>query len=154
MGDSKMSTTDFVKELKQLVEAFRSSEQRQQVPVKRFLSVKNAALYCDLSEESLRRLCKQGKLTELRPVGGRIIIDRMELDAFILSCSETPRKGRGRHCSQTKSLERRSRFKNSPKLPSGMVKRGRSYYSRFSTRWEIDSQNVEPQFSGCQKDAH
>lgn len=62
---------------------------------RRFFSVADAAVYASLSEESIRRLLSAGKLTALRPVKGKISIDRQELDAFILSSTARPRIGRG-----------------------------------------------------------
>lgn len=61
----------------------------------RFLSVAGAASYASLSEESIRKLLAAGKLTPLRPVRGRVVIDRHELDAFVLSCDQRLRRGRG-----------------------------------------------------------
>lgn len=63
---------------------------------KRFLSVSSAARYCDLSEDSIRRIIERGDLTALRPVRGRVLIDRVELDAYMLSSTRQPRNGRGR----------------------------------------------------------
>ena len=77
-------------------------ETQKQLPLssKGFLTLKKAAEYSDLSVESLRRLCESGKLTALRPVKGRIVVDRLELEAYIRSCTSTPRTGRGRHRSE------------------------------------------------------
>lgn len=65
-------------------------------PPKRWFGVANGAAYCDLSEESIRRLLSSGKLTAHRPVKGKILIDRNELDSLILGATSTPRTGRGR----------------------------------------------------------
>ena len=62
----------------------------------RFLTVDNAATYSGLSSESVRRLLSAGKLTALRPVKGRIVIDRVQLDSFVLASDQRPRTGRGR----------------------------------------------------------
>ena len=61
----------------------------------RFLSVDRAADYCSLSPVSIRRLISAGKLAALRPVRGRIVIDRMALDSFVLGNNQKPRRGRG-----------------------------------------------------------
>jgi excisionase family DNA binding protein len=61
----------------------------------RFLSVKHAADYCSVSPDSIRCLLSSGKLRALRPVKGRIVIDRAELDALVLGSDQRPRKGRG-----------------------------------------------------------
>lgn len=65
-------------------------------PGGRFLTVPKAAAHANLSEESIRRLLSSGKLTALRPVKGRVLIDRRQLDALVLSSTATPRTGRGR----------------------------------------------------------
>ncbi len=62
----------------------------------RFLTVARAAEYTDLSQESIRRLLAAGKLTALRPVRGKILIDRRQLESMVLTSTTTPRTGRGR----------------------------------------------------------
>jgi excisionase family DNA binding protein len=62
---------------------------------RRYLSVAHAAEYADLSEDSIRSLLSSGKLTALRPVPGRVVIDRRELDALLLSSTRRPRRARG-----------------------------------------------------------
>ena len=61
----------------------------------RFLTVDLAADYCSLSAESVRRMIRSGKLIPLRPVKGRIVLDRFALDAVVMGSIQTPRKGRG-----------------------------------------------------------
>ncbi len=61
----------------------------------RFLSVKRAAEYTSLSEATIRRLLGGGKLTSLRPCKGKILIDRHQLDAVVVSSTAMPRTGRG-----------------------------------------------------------
>lgn len=65
-------------------------------PPKRWFGVAGSGEYCSLSEESIRRLLSSGKLTAHRPVKGKILIDRVELDALILGSTSTPRTGRGK----------------------------------------------------------
>lgn len=62
---------------------------------RRFLTIADAARYAGLSEESIRRMLSAGKLTALRPVSGRVVIDRRQLDAVVLGSDRQPRKGRG-----------------------------------------------------------
>jgi excisionase family DNA binding protein len=62
---------------------------------KRFCSIASAAKYCDLSEDSLRRLIERGDLTAHRPVRGKILIDREELDRLILGSAGPVRGSRG-----------------------------------------------------------
>ena len=62
----------------------------------RWLTIATAAVYCDLSEDSIRRLISSGKLAGHRPVKGRVLIDRGELDSFVSTATTVPRKGRGR----------------------------------------------------------
>jgi len=66
-------------------------------PPARFLSVKAAAMYTELSEDSIRRMLERGALTAFRPVKGKILIDRQQLDSTILGSSSRPRSGRGLH---------------------------------------------------------
>jgi excisionase family DNA binding protein len=64
-------------------------------PKQRFFSIDHAAGYAGLSTKTIRRLLSSGKLRALRPVKGRILIDRDELDALVLSSDQRPRRGRG-----------------------------------------------------------
>ncbi|PQO40376.1 DNA-binding protein [Bremerella cremea] len=68
---------------------------RESVP-QRFLTISSAARFTDLSEESIRRLIASRKLTAHRPVRGRVLIDRLELESLIRGSVKTPRRGRGR----------------------------------------------------------
>lgn len=62
---------------------------------KRYLTVENAAAYSDLSTKSIRRMIQSGKLTAFRPVRGRILIDKQELDAVIRNSASQRQGGRG-----------------------------------------------------------
>jgi hypothetical protein len=64
-------------------------------PLPRFFSVKHAAVYIDSSEDSIRGLIAANKLTPLRAIRGKILLDKNELDALILGSDQRPRKGRG-----------------------------------------------------------
>ena len=86
--------------LQQLLETQQQLVDQVPLSAKGFFTLKHAAEYSGLSVESLRRLCESGKLTALRPVKGRIVVDRLELEAYIRSCTSTPRTGRGRHRSE------------------------------------------------------
>ncbi len=59
----------------------------------RFLTVARAAEYTDLSQDSIRSMISSRKLTGLRPVPGRVLVDRRELDSVILSSTRSPRAG-------------------------------------------------------------
>ncbi len=65
-------------------------------PPRRFLSVAEAAAYSSLSDDSIRRLIERGDLTALRPMAGKILIDRDELDRLILGSTRQPTHSRGR----------------------------------------------------------
>ena len=57
--------------------------------VKRWFSLAEAAAYCGLSDETLRRMTKAGKLTAHRPTGARrVLLDRQELDELIQASAE------------------------------------------------------------------
>lgn len=51
----------------------------------RFLSIDQAARHAGLSPKSIRRMLAAGKLTAYRPVKGRVLIDRLQLDQAILA---------------------------------------------------------------------
>ena len=69
---------------------------------RRWLSVASAAEYSDLSTESVRRLIASGKLAAHRPVRGKILIDRLQLDSLIAASTGRLRRGRGRHGEKTR----------------------------------------------------
>jgi len=58
---------------------------------RRFFSVADAAQHAGLSVESIRRLIAARRLTALRPVRGKILIDRRELETMVLTSTVTPR---------------------------------------------------------------
>jgi excisionase family DNA binding protein len=64
---------------------------------KRYLSVSEAASYSSLSTDTIRALLAARKLTALHPVKGRVLVDKRELDALVLSSTRQPRQGRGRY---------------------------------------------------------
>ena len=61
----------------------------------RWLSVRRAAAYTSLSEVSVRRLISAGKIEAKRVVKGKVLIDRIQLDALISGSNSNPRRGRG-----------------------------------------------------------
>lgn len=61
----------------------------------RYLTVKQAAEYAKISDKSVRRLLNRGVVRPLKPVNGKITIDREELDRYIQSSDRHPRSGRG-----------------------------------------------------------
>jgi len=61
----------------------------------RFFSIASSAAYSDLSQDSIRRMIERGDLTPHRPVKGKILIDRQELDNLILGSSGPVRGSRG-----------------------------------------------------------
>jgi excisionase family DNA binding protein len=67
------------------------------IPPKRFFGVAEAAAYCGLGPDSIRSLIAGGKLSGHRPVPGRVLIDRRELDSLIASSTAAPRGGRGKY---------------------------------------------------------
>jgi excisionase family DNA binding protein len=64
--------------------------------IARWLTIRAASEYTMLSQPSIRRLISAGKLTARRPVRGRILLDRLELDSVIAGATARPRTGRGR----------------------------------------------------------
>ncbi|NQU20951.1 MAG: helix-turn-helix domain-containing protein [Candidatus Nealsonbacteria bacterium] len=65
-------------------------------PPQRYLGVKASATYSDLSEDTIRRLVERGDLTAHRPVKGKVLIDKQQLDRLILGSTRVPQRGRGR----------------------------------------------------------
>jgi hypothetical protein len=62
----------------------------------RWLGIEAAARYCSLSQRSIRNLISGGKLTPSRAIRGRLIIDRLQLDAVLAAeCGRRLRVGRG-----------------------------------------------------------
>lgn len=64
-------------------------------PTPRWLSVDGAAAYAGLSPVSIRRLLKRGVIRAHRPIKGKILIDRIELDSVVSTAVAEVRKGRG-----------------------------------------------------------
>ena len=59
------------------------------VDSKRWFTLSQAAAYTGLSDETLRRLTKGGKLTPYRPMGLRpVLYDREQLDGLIQASAE------------------------------------------------------------------
>lgn len=62
----------------------------------RWLSVDVAAKYCSLSPRSIRNLIASGRVTPSRAVRGKVLIDRLQLDAALSAeCGRQLRCGRG-----------------------------------------------------------
>jgi len=62
---------------------------------KRFLSIASAAAWCDLSQDSIRRLIERGELTAHRPVRGKVLVDRQQLEQYVLGSAREVRGSRG-----------------------------------------------------------
>ena len=93
-SDSHDSET--VQLLKRIEAKLDSINQRESSGSNRgYFSIKNAAIYCDLSQKTLRRFIEGGKLTAYRPAKGKILLKRKELEAFIGQCTKRVRIGRG-----------------------------------------------------------
>ena len=61
----------------------------------RFFSIAAAGHYTSLSPNSIRSLLSSGKLTALRPVRGRVLIDKAQLDDVVSSSTQKLKSGRG-----------------------------------------------------------
>ena len=66
------------------------------LPLARYLSVSDTSAYSGLGEPTIRRLLRTGMLTAYRPVPGRVLVDRAELDRLFLD-SVGRRGTRGAH---------------------------------------------------------
>lgn len=60
-----------------------------------YFSLKSAAFYCDLSQKTIRRFIRDGRLTAYRPARGKVLVKKKELDALIEKSTKPLRKGRG-----------------------------------------------------------
>lgn len=90
-------TTELAAELRAVVRAELQAVLNRAADraARRFLPIPQAARYAGISAVSIRRLIKRGSLKAHRPVRGKIVIDRHELDNFVASAVADPRKGRG-----------------------------------------------------------
>jgi hypothetical protein len=68
-------------------------------PERAFFTIEHASAFADLSVGSIRRMLAAGQLQAHRPVKGRTLIHRAELESVILSATSRPRNGRGRFSS-------------------------------------------------------
>ncbi len=93
-----MNSVELMELVRELGQKFESLSASLASAPRRYLTIKSAARYADLSEESVRRMISAGKLTAYRPVRGRVLIDRQEFDAAIRASVTKPRSGRGRSC--------------------------------------------------------
>jgi hypothetical protein len=88
------AATDAVRELAVDLRSLIERMESQQWP--RWLSVSQAARYASLGEKSIRNLIAAAVIVPSRTVRGKLLIDRMQLDAALLSgCGRELRSGRG-----------------------------------------------------------
>ncbi len=88
-----------IREIRQMLSDMRDHIQllvARECVQQRFLTISHAARFSDLSEETIRRLIASQKLTAHRPVRGRVLIDRLEIESLIRGSVQNPRRGRGR----------------------------------------------------------
>lgn len=104
----------------EIVSLLREIADRLSAPPKRWLSIAAAADYASLSRDSIRYLLDSGKLAARRPVRGRVVIDRLELDSLIDGATSTPRHRRGQY-DRRRSTDARARCsaRPSPQTPGG-----------------------------------
>jgi len=96
-GDSEMGgpAAELVERLAAVVERLEAVADGQSGPAPRFLTIAQAAGYVSLSPDSIRRLIERGDLVAFRPVRGRVLVDRRELDGLVLGSTRRPRGSRG-----------------------------------------------------------
>lgn len=62
----------------------------------RYLSIAAASVYAGVSDDTIRRALSRGDLTALRPARGRVVVDKLEIDAWLRgTAGVTLRRGRG-----------------------------------------------------------
>ena len=103
-------------------------------PQQRWLSIKSAASYADLSQESIRKLLSAEKLVSHRVVRGKVLIDRTELDILIGTSTATVRVGRG--------LAKGTRD----------AREGRAEMARGNGTKALNKKNAEPSFGARLRD--
>jgi len=89
-----MSDVDAIADLTAAVRELTARVDAQTWP--RWLSVQEAARYTSLSPRSIRYLVAAGRVTPSRAVRGKLLIDRLQLDAALAAeCGTRLRRGRG-----------------------------------------------------------
>ena len=91
--DAKGILEQFNKSMKQSVDTALSRILSK--PERGYLSLKNGALFCDLSEKTLRRFISAGRLKSYRPARGKVLVKKKELEALIEQSDKPIRTGRG-----------------------------------------------------------
>jgi hypothetical protein len=83
------------KRLQRIEKLLRRLLARTEAGEPRFLGIEAAAAFCGHSPTTVRTWLATGKLTGLRPATGRVVVDRRELVALVLSSTKRPHGGRG-----------------------------------------------------------
>jgi excisionase family DNA binding protein len=97
MPESTAQQAEICELLRELLEVQRQLVAAEQVGRSRWLSVEGAAHYGSMSPTTIRSLLASGRLTGYRPVPGKILIDRGELDSLVSSSAGPGAKnGRGK----------------------------------------------------------
>ena len=111
---------DGASDLKSLAEqvaalvAAQIAERLATTGTQRFFTVQDAAEFSGLSADSIRAMLAAGKLHGLRPVPGRVLIDRRELEAVILASTSRPRTRRGQYDRELAARRRAERTNGQP----------------------------------------
>src|SRR5260370_30367197 len=93
---SALSTkASLARRLRRIERGLRRLLARTEAGDPRFLSVAAAAAFSGHSETTVRGWLVTGKLTGYRPATGRVVIDKRELEALVLSSTKRPANGRG-----------------------------------------------------------
>lgn len=87
--DLNKGLSAIVRKLDELLELARRTNRR-------FVSIPDAAAHTGLSTTSIRRLIASGKLSPLRPVRGKIVLDLRQLESVVSNAREVPKTSRGR----------------------------------------------------------
>jgi len=90
-----MDATQILDRLDSIRKRLDALAEAQAVGPPRYLSIDGAADYVSLSADSVRRLIAAGRLSPYRPVRGKILVDRLELEAVIRSSTGRVRNSRG-----------------------------------------------------------
>lgn len=90
--ESLVSLLKDIVEIKEIVAGLQAG---MSLGPRRWLPVPVAAEYAGISERSLRGMFASGRLHPHRPIKGRTLVDRRELDSILESSTGTVRRGRG-----------------------------------------------------------
>jgi len=77
--------------IQEILNRLKDLEQRLSPVTSKWITVKEAAMYCRISESKARKLIAAGTI-QIHRIGGKVLLNRRELDYLILFGPDTPTK--------------------------------------------------------------